>query len=75
MAAKCPITGKKPLTGNRVSHANNKTKRRQHVSLQNKRVWDDENNKWVRIRVSARGLRFLNRMPLSEVRRKYGAQI
>lgn len=75
MAAKCPITGKKPLAGNRVSHANNKTRRRQNPSLHSKRVWDDTAKRWIRLRLSARGLRFLNRMPLSELRRKYGLTV
>ena len=70
--AKCPITGKIPLSGNRVSHANNKTKRLQRPSMHSKRVWDDAQGRWVRMTISARGLRFLNRMSLSELRRKYG---
>jgi len=71
--AKCIVTGKTPLAGNRVSHANNKKKHMQKPSMQSKRVWDDTAKKWVRLQLSARGLRFLNRMPLSELRRKYGA--
>jgi large subunit ribosomal protein L28 len=70
--AKCPITGKAALNGNRVSHSNIKTKHRQLASAMSKRVWDDAQKRWVRLKISARGLRFLNRMPLSELRRKYG---
>ena len=71
--AHCPITKKSSMIGNKVSHANNKTRKRQMVSFQTKRVWDDQNNRWVRLKISTRGLRFLNRMPLSELRQKYGA--
>ncbi|MDE2754588.1 MAG: 50S ribosomal protein L28, partial [Gemmatimonadota bacterium] len=52
MARKCEITGKGPLTGNSVSHAHNKTKRRQLPNLQKKRIFVPELNKSVRIRVS-----------------------
>ncbi len=70
--ASCTITGKKPLTGNRVSHAKNRRKHRQQANVQSKRIWDDEAKRWVRLKVSARALRLLNRRPLSEVRRKFG---
>lgn len=64
MARKCCITGKKPLVGNRVSHANNRTKMRQLPNLQRKRIWLSEEGRWVRLRVSARGLRTIEKKGL-----------
>jgi large subunit ribosomal protein L28 len=61
MSKVCAVTGKKPLSGNNVSHANNKSKRRQLPNLQVKRVWDEESKRWVKIRVSARGLKTLDK--------------
>lgn len=61
MSKVCAVTGKKPLTGNHVSHANNKRKRQQLPNLQVKRVWNEETKKWVKMRVSARGLKTLDK--------------
>ncbi len=61
MSKVCQVTGKRPLTGNKVSHANNKTKRRQLPNLQKKRVWIEEEKKWVTIKVSANGLKTLDK--------------
>jgi large subunit ribosomal protein L28 len=62
MAKVCPITGKRPMAGNKVSHANNKTRRRWEPNLQWKRIWVPSEKKFVRMRVSARGLRTINKM-------------
>jgi large subunit ribosomal protein L28 len=62
MAKICPITGKRPLTGNRVSHANNKTRRRWEPNLQWKRIWIPSENRFVRMRVTARGLRTIQKL-------------
>ncbi len=61
MSKICKVTGKKPLTGNNVSHANNKTKRRQLPNLQKKRFWLEEEKRWVTIRVSAKGIKTLDK--------------
>jgi large subunit ribosomal protein L28 len=61
MSKVCAVTGKKPLTGNNVSHANNKSKRQQLPNLQLKRVWNEESKRWVKMRVSARGLKTLDK--------------
>lgn len=61
MAKLCPITGKKPLVGNNVSHANNKTRRRFKPNLQKKRVWLETEKKYVTLRVSAKGLRIMDK--------------
>lgn len=60
MARKCILSGKKPLVGNNVSHAHNKTKRRQLPNLQNKRIFVSELNRFVRIKISARALKTVN---------------
>ena len=67
MAKICPITGKRPLVGNNVSHANNKTKRRYLPNLQYKRFYLENENRWVRIRVSAKGIRIINKHGIEAV--------
>jgi large subunit ribosomal protein L28 len=64
MSRRCQITGKKPLVGNRVSHANNKSKRRQLPNLQYKRIHIPELNRWVRVRLSTRAMRTLSKKGL-----------
>jgi large subunit ribosomal protein L28 len=59
MAKVCPITGKRPMSGNKVSHANNKTRRRWEPNLKWKRIWVASENRFVRMRVSTRGLRII----------------
>ena len=60
MARKCIISGKKPLVGNHVSHANNRTKRRQLPNLQIKRIFVSEINRFVRVKISTRALKTVN---------------
>ena len=64
MSRRCSITGKGPLAGNNVSHANNKTRRRQLPNLQVKRIFVPELNRWVRIKMSTRAMRTLNKKGL-----------
>lgn len=64
MSRRCQLTGKKPLTGNSVSHANNRTKRRQLPNLQSKRIWVPELKRWVRLRISTSAIRTLNKKGL-----------
>ncbi len=59
MARVCAVTGKKPMVGNNVSHANNKTKRRFLPNLQYRRFWLESQNRWIRLRVSNAGLRLI----------------
>ena len=61
MSKVCSLTGKKPLTGNNVSHANNKSKRRQLPNLQKKRLWNDKKKRWEMVLVSAKALRTLDK--------------
>lgn len=66
MAQKCQITGKTPLNGHRVSHANNKTLRKFYPNLQDKRFFIQEENRWVKLRVSANGLKTIRKIGISE---------
>jgi large subunit ribosomal protein L28 len=61
MARVCALTGKAPMSGNKVSHANNKTKRRFLPNLQNRKFWSESENRWVRLRVSNAALRTIDR--------------
>lgn len=67
MAKKCPITGKGPLVGNNVSHANNKTKRRYKPNLQYKRFWLEDEKRWVRLRVTTSGMRIIDKHGIKAV--------
>lgn len=67
MARVCEVTGKRPMTGNNVSHANNKTKRRFLPNLQYRKFWLESENRWVRLRVSAAGLRLIDKKGLDVV--------
>jgi large subunit ribosomal protein L28 len=61
MARVCQVTGKRPLVGNNVSHANNKTKRRFLPNLQSRRFWVETENRWVRLRLSQAALRTIDK--------------
>ena len=67
MARVCQITGKGPMVGNNVSHANNKTKRRFLPNLQYRRFWVDTENRWVRLRVTSAGLRLVDKLGIDAV--------
>jgi len=67
MARVCEITGKRPMVGNNVSHANNKTKRRFLPNLQNRRVWVESENRWVSLRITAAGMRTLEKRGVDAV--------
>jgi large subunit ribosomal protein L28 len=74
MARVCMITGKKPMTGNNVSHANNKTKRRFLPNLQYRRFWLESQNRWIRLRVSNAGLRLIDKKGIEVVLAELGEQ-
>mgnify|MGYP001391570601 CR=1 FL=1 len=61
MSKVCQVTGKKPMFGNNVSHANNKTRRKFNVNLQKKKFWLPEENRFVTLRLSMHGLRIINK--------------
>ena len=67
MSKVCQVTGKRPVVGNNVSHANNKTKRRFLPNLQYRRFWVESENRFVRLRVSNAGLRIIDKKGIDEV--------
>lgn len=67
MARVCQVTGKGPMVGNNVSHANNKTKRRFLPNLQSRRFWIEGENRWVRLRVSTAALRTIDKNGIESV--------
>lgn len=78
MSRVCMVTGKKPVTGNNVSHANNKTRRRFSPNLQTHRFWVESENRFVKLRVSTKGMRTIDKLGidtvLADIRRK-GVQV
>ncbi len=67
MARVCQVTGKGPMVGNKVSHANNKTKRRFMPNLQYRRFWVETENRWVRLRITTAGLRLIDKKGIDAV--------
>lgn len=67
--AVCAITGKRWMNGSKVSHSNIKSPKRAKPNIQNKRVFDVESGRWVRIKVSAKGLKVLNKKSLADFAR------
>jgi large subunit ribosomal protein L28 len=67
MAKVCQVTGKAPMVGNNVSHANNRTKRRFLPNLQNRRFWVEAENRWVRLRLTSAGLRLIDKNGIDTV--------
>ena len=67
MSRVCQVTGKKPMTGNNVSHANNKNKRRFLPNLQSKRFWVESEDRWVRMTVSRAGIRMIDKKGIDTV--------
>ena len=61
MARVCQITGKAPMVGNNVSHANNKTKRRFLPNLQRRKFWLESENRWIRLRLANAALRTIDK--------------
>ncbi len=64
MARVCQITGKKVITGNNVSHSKRRTRRKFHPNLFDKRFYLPEEDRWVKLRVSASGIRIINKKGL-----------
>jgi len=67
MARVCQVTGKKPMVGNNVSHANNRTKRRFLPNLQYRRFWVDSEKRWISLRISNAGLRLIDKKGIEVV--------
>ncbi len=67
MSRVCQVTGKRPLVGNHVSHSNIKTKRRTLPNLHHHRFWVESENRWVRLRISTKGLRIIDKNGIDAV--------
>ena len=67
MSRVCQVTGKRPLAGNHVSHAQNKTKRRYLPNLHYHRFWVESERRFVRLRVSAKGMRIIDKQGIEQV--------
>ena len=67
MARVCQVTGKAPMSGNNVSHANNKTRRRFLPNLHTHRFWLEGEKRWVRLRVSSQGMRIIDKRGIDAV--------
>ena len=78
MAKVCVVTGKRPMSGNNVSHANNKTRRRFEPNLHVKRFWLPSEKRWVKMKVSAKAIRIITKVGIERViadMRKRGEKI
>ena len=67
MSKVCDVTGKKPMFGNNVSHANNKSRRRFNVNLQKKRFWLPDEKRYITLRVSTKGMRIIDKKGIRKV--------
>jgi large subunit ribosomal protein L28 len=67
MARVCQITGKRPISGNNVSHAHNKTRRRFLPNLHTHRFWVESEQRWVKIRLSSKGMRIIDKKGIDTV--------
>ena len=67
MSRECQVTGKKPLVGYNVSHSNRHTKRRFEINIRVKRFWLEDEKRWITLRVSARGMRTIDKLGLPAV--------
>jgi large subunit ribosomal protein L28 len=67
MSRVCQVTGKRPMSGNNVSHAHNKTRRRFLPNLHTHRFWVESEQRWVRLRVSTKGMRIIDKKGIETV--------
>ena len=67
MSRVCQVTGKRPVAGNNVSHAHNKTRRRFLPNLQAHRFWVESENRWISMRISAAALRTIDKLGIDAV--------
>ena len=70
MSKVCQVTGKRPMTGHKVSHANNKTKRRFLPNIQTHRYWVESEGRFVTLKLSARGMRTIDKLGIYVVLKK-----
>jgi large subunit ribosomal protein L28 len=74
MSRICQVTGKRALVGNKISHSNRKTKKRFEVNLRNKRYWLEDEQRWVRLRVSTSGMKIIDKRGIGAVVREMRAR-
>ena len=67
MSRVCQVTGKKPLVGSNVSHSNRHTKKRSEINLLTKRFWLEDEKRFISLRVTARGMRLIDKLGLTAV--------
>ena len=67
MARVCQVTGKRPISGNNVSHAHNKTRRRFLPNLQKHRFWVETENRFIRLRLTTNGMRIIDKLGIDKV--------
>jgi large subunit ribosomal protein L28 len=67
MSRVCEVTGKRPMVGNNVSHANNKTRRRFKPNLQEHRFWLEDEKRYIKLRVSTKGMRIIDKHGIEKV--------
>ena len=67
MSRVCQVTGKRPVTGNNVSHAHNKTRRRFLPNLHTHRFWVESEKRYVKLRVSTKGMRIIDKQGIDTV--------
>ncbi len=67
MSRVCQVTGKRPVSGNNVSHANNRTRRRFLPNLHSHKFWVESQSRWVKLRVSAKGMRIIDKNGIDSV--------
>lgn len=75
MARVCALTGKRPNVANKVSHSNIKTKKRQLPNLQKRRIWFEEEQRWVVMKISTSAMRTLRKKTLGEFARDMGLDL
>ena len=74
MSRVCQITGKRPMSGNNVSHANNKTRRRFLPNIHQRRFWVAEENRFISLKISAKGMRIIDKLGIKPVLDKLRAK-
>ena len=74
MSKICQVTGKRPVAGNNVSHAKNRTRRRFNPNLHHHKFWVESENRWIRLRLSAKGMRIIDKKGISQVLKEIRAR-
>ncbi len=74
MSRICQVTGKGPISGNNVSHANNKTRRRYLPNLHYRRLWVESEQRWVSLRISSHGLRIIDKVGIDKILKEIRAR-